>query len=154
MDVVTCPSCGRKNRVPKEGPSAPRCGNCHNFIPWIVDANDADFHAIADQSPVPALVDLWATWCGPCRMVSPALERMATERAGRVKLVKVDIDRSPLTAQRFAVQAVPTLVVLWKGELIAEQTGAAPVNVLLEWLDEALRSVDDARQDQDQGVRT
>jgi thioredoxin 2 len=87
-------------------------------------------------------------------MVSPALERMATERAGKVKLVKVDIDRSPLTAQRFAVQAVPTLVVLWKGELIAEQTGAAPVNVLLEWLDEALRSVDDARQDEEQGVRT
>jgi thioredoxin 2 len=118
----------------------PKCGNCHQALPWIVDAGDDDFAAVAEHSPVPVLVDLWATWCGPCRMVSPALERIAVERAGELKLVKVDVDAAPRLSQRFRVRAVPTLMVWRDGALLARQPGAAPEPALRTWLDQALQS--------------
>ena len=96
---------------------------------------------IAEQATVPVLVDLWAAWCGPCRMVSPALEQLAKEKAGQLKLVKVDIERAPQLAQRFSVQAVPTLMVLNRGEVIARQPGAAPVDALRRWLDGAIARI-------------
>jgi thioredoxin 2 len=129
------------NRVPAAARGKPRCGNCKAFLPWIADAADADFAEIAEQATVPVLVDLWATWCGPCRMVSPALEQLAREKAGQIKLVKVDIDRAPKLAQRFTVQAVPTLMVLYRGEVIARQPGAAPLNILRSWLDDAIARI-------------
>ncbi|MHA6795482.1 thioredoxin [Pseudonocardia bannensis] len=136
--VVTCPHCGRKNRVPAAAEGVPKCGNCHNPLPWIVDAGDDDFAEVVERSSIPVVVDLWATWCGPCRMVSPALEQLATERAGQIKLVKVDVDTAPRLSQRFEVRAVPTLMVVRDGQVIARQPGAAPVPVLRAWLDEAL----------------
>jgi len=136
--IVTCPNCGKRNRVPTVAESAPKCGNCHQALPWIVDAGDDDFTEVVEQSPVPVLVDLWATWCGPCRMVSPALERLATDRRGQIKLAKVDVDASPRLSQRFEVRAVPTLMVWRGGELLARQAGAAPEPTLRSWLEDAL----------------
>ncbi len=138
--LVTCPHCAKKNRVPAAAGSTPKCGNCHERLPWIADAGDDDFAEVAERAPVPVLVDLWATWCGPCRMVSPALERLATERAGELKLVKVDVDRAPRLSQRFEVRAVPTLMVLRDGEVLARQPGAAPEPALRTWLDQSLQS--------------
>ena len=142
--VVVCEHCDTKNRLPAAANGTPRCGNCHQPLAWIVDAGDADFTEIAQQASVPVLVDLWAEWCSPCRQVSPALARLARERAGQVKLVKVDVDRAPMLSKRYDVQAIPTLIVLRGGEVIARQTGAAPANVLREWLDRALASGDAA----------
>jgi thioredoxin 2 len=136
--IVACANCGKRNRLPAAADSIPRCGNCHQPLPWIVDAGDDDFAQVAERSPVPVLVDLWATWCGPCRMVSPALERIATDRAGELKLVKVDVDTAPRLSQRFEVRAVPTLMVLRDGEILARQPGAAPEPALRNWLDGAL----------------
>jgi thioredoxin 2 len=136
--VVTCLHCGKRNRVPSVADGVPRCGNCHHSLPWIAEAGDDDFVAVAERASIPALVDFWATWCGPCRMVSPALEQLATERIGVIKLVKVDVDRAPALGQRFQIQAVPTLLVLRGGEVAARQAGAAPVTVLRRWLDDAL----------------
>ena len=136
--TVACSNCGRTNRVPAAAEGSPRCGNCRAPLPWVVEAGDADFEEIAEQASLPVLVDLWATWCGPCRMVSPALERVANDLAGQIKLVKVDIDRSPALARRFDVQAVPTLLVLDHGRPIARRAGAAPANVLRQWVDESL----------------
>ncbi|AOD20938.1 thioredoxin [Rhodococcus sp. p52] len=137
-DTVKCPHCGKVNRVPAAGNGSPRCGNCHEPLPWIASAGDGDFAEVAEKSSVPVLVDLWATWCAPCRMVSPALEQLATERAGQIKLVKVDVDAAPQTAERFTVRAVPTLLVMDRGEVLARQAGAAPVPQLRTWLDQAL----------------
>lgn len=137
-EIVTCPHCGKRNRVPKAAAGKPRCANCRQWLPWIVAAGDGDFADVAETSSVPVLVDLWAPWCGPCRMVSPALEQLAGERAGRLKLVKVDVDTAPNISQRFSVQAVPTLLVLDQGRVLGRQSGAAPVAALRHWLDEAL----------------
>ena len=138
--VVVCPHCGTKNRVPRATSGTPRCAKCHNALPWIVDADDATFSEVAEQASIPVLLDLWAPWCGPCRMVSPALERLAATYAGRVKLVKVDVDSSPRTAQRFAVQGIPTLLLLDQGVVVSRQTGAAPEDALQRWLDAGLAS--------------
>lgn len=136
--LIACPACGKTNRVPAQAAGRPRCGNCKADLPWIVDAGDADFSAVAEQSPVPVLVDFWAAWCGPCRMVSPVLDKLARERPGRIKLVKVDVDKSPGLSRRFDVQAIPTLMVLVDGKVAARQAGAAPAEALRTWLDRAL----------------
>jgi thioredoxin 2 len=139
--VVACPHCGRRNRVPAAAAGTPRCGQCHTSLHWIVDAGDQDFAEVAERAPLPVLVDLWAPWCGPCRMVSPALEELARTFAGRIKLVKVNVDTAPQTAQRFGVQAIPTLLVLHRGQVVERQAGAAPTAVLSNWLESALSSI-------------
>ena len=136
--MTRCPHCGRNNRVPPAGEGRPTCGNCHQALPWIADAGDQDFAAIAENSSLFVLVDFWAPWCGPCRMVSPALEKLAEEFAGRVKLVKVDVDSAPALSQRFEIQAVPTLLLLDRGEVLARQAGAAPAPELRKWVEQGI----------------
>ncbi|WP_255945119.1 thioredoxin [Streptomyces odontomachi] len=138
--VTACQACGRKNRVSAVGEGRPRCGNCGAELPWIADAGDQDFAEIAEQAEPIVLVDLWATWCGPCRKVSPALEEVARQMAGQIKLVKVDIDAAPRLAQRFEVQAVPTLLLLDRGEVIGRQAGAAPAAALRQWVEGTIAS--------------
>jgi len=134
-------SCGRTNRVPAAAAGTPRCGNCHQPLPWIADAGDGTFAEVAEAATIPVVVDLWAPWCAPCRMVSPALERLARDLAGRIKLVKVNIDESPQLAQRFDVHAVPTLLILRKGQVAARQAGALPLPALRAWAERALTEV-------------
>ena len=133
-----CPACGRKNRVPGAAAGVPRCAVCRAALPWMADAGDTDFGEVAESAAIPVLVDLWAPWCGPCRMVSPALEQLARALAGRIKLVKVNVDEAPTIAQRFAVQGIPTLLVLDQGRVLARQTGAAPEPALRAWVEQAL----------------
>src|ERR1700759_1893007 len=131
------PTCGRRNRAPAAPTGFPRCGNCHQPLPWIADAADDTFAEVAEAAPVP-VVDLWAPWCGPCRMVSPALAQVAADLAGRVKLVKVNVDESPKIQQRFGVQAIPTLMVLRHGQVAARRAGAAPAADLGKWVETAI----------------
>jgi thioredoxin 2 len=136
--TVACSHCGKPNRVPAAAEGRPRCGNCHQWLPWIASAGDHDFSDVVEKGSVPVLVDVWATWCGPCQRVSPALAQLATERAGRLKLVKVDVDRAPGVAQRFTVRAVPTLLLINHGQVVARLSGAASIAALRKWLDKSL----------------
>ena len=137
-DIVKCEACGTKNRVPSAAGGVPRCGKCRSPLPWIATADDASFAEVVEKSTGPVLLDLWAPWCGPCHMVSPALEKLARERAGKVKLVKVDVDTSPDLARRFDARSIPTLLLLNKGAVVDKQIGAAPEHMLRNWLDAAL----------------
>ena len=94
-DIVTCPNCGKRNRVPAKARGVPRCANCHTALPWLTAAGDGDFEEVAGNSTLPVLVDLWAPWCGPCRIVEPGVERAAGSLAGRLKVVKVNVDEAP-----------------------------------------------------------
>jgi len=139
-ELIRCQNCGRTNRVPAAAAGIPRCGNCHKPLPWIADADDDTFAEVVEATDLPVVVDMWAPWCGPCRMVSPELERVARELAGQVKLVKVNVDESPRLQQRFGVQAVPTLLVLRRGKVAAQRAGAAPAPALRAWAEQALRN--------------
>lgn len=139
--ISVCPSCGRKNRVPAAATGVPHCASCHATLPWAVEADDETFGEVVDEATLPVLLDVWAEWCGPCRMVSPILERLSAEYAGRVKLVKVDADKAPGVSQRFGVQAIPTLLVLERGREVSRQIGAAPEPRLAQWLDGALATL-------------
>ena len=135
--VITCINCGRKNRVTPRSEGIPRCAVCHHALPWIVDAGSADYDAELAAS-VPVLVDFWAAWCGPCRMVSPVVEKLAREFAGRIKVVKLDVDAAPDVAARYQVQSIPLLVLHRDGAEVDRRVGALPEPALRGWLEPQL----------------
>ncbi|MFC6160259.1 thioredoxin family protein [Kribbella jiaozuonensis] len=135
---VTCPKCQRCNDVPPAGKGAPRCAGCRLPLPWVVDAGDGDFGQLADTATVPVLVDLWVPWCSPWRFVNSVLERLAIEKAGELKLVKVNAGEAPAVSRRFDTQANSTLILLSGGQVVGRHAGAAPAAVLRHWLEDAL----------------
>ena len=131
--IVTCPSCSTKNRVRATAQGVPRCSACQTVLPWIVDTDAAGF---SDEivASVPVLIDFWAPWCGPCRMVSPVVEQMGREYAGHLKVVKLNVDHAPAIASRYQVQGIPLLVVVKDGAEIDRVVGAVPAPQLREVL--------------------
>jgi thioredoxin 2 len=121
--ILTCPNCGKKNKIRPSARGAPHCGNCGKPLPWLVNATDATFNIEAEAAPA-VVVDLWAPWCGPCRIVGPILEDLSREYAGRLKVVKVNVDDNPETAQRFQAYSIPTMVVLKNGRVVDRIVGA------------------------------
>ncbi|HTV87731.1 MAG TPA: thioredoxin TrxC [Stellaceae bacterium] len=133
---IVCPHCDAINRVPRDRPAAGgRCGQCRERLfdgrPAALDA--ARFQRHLEKSGVPLLVDFWAAWCGPCRMMAPEFEHAAALLEPAVRLVKVDVDAAPEAAARFHVQSIPTLVLAFHGRELARVAGARSAAQLVGW---------------------
>jgi thioredoxin 2 len=133
---IVCPHCDTINRVPRAKlADGGRCGQCRQKLfeahPVALDTTRFEHHLA--KSDVPLLVDLWAPWCGPCRMMAPEFERAAAELEPAVRLVKVNVDDEPALAQRFQARSIPTLVLAFKGRELARAAGARSAKQLVEW---------------------
>src|SRR5512145_16527 len=132
MALIQCPACGAANRFDPQRLGRgrrPICGRCKKPLPVDgrpVTVTDATFAAEVERSALPVLVDAWAPWCAPCRMIAPVIEELAAELAGRVRVAKLNVDENPATAARFGVQSIPTLLVLKQGREIDRIVGVQP----------------------------
>jgi thioredoxin 2 len=140
--LVTCPACGQRNRMTFErlGDTV-RCGHCKHELsatsaPLDV-ASAADFDTLVAQSTVPVVVDYWAPWCGPCRMVGPELAKVAARGAGRLVVVKVNTDVLSELGERFKIRSIPTMAVFAGGREIARTTGARPAAEIETFIEQA-----------------
>ena len=131
--IVRCAGCGTKNRIPKEKlHEGPVCGKCRrplkveNPPAMTVDVTDQTFSREVLSFSGPVLVDCWAPWCGPCRMVAPVLEQLASEYAGRVKITKLNVDENPATASQYGIQSIPTMLLFKGGNHLNSLVGALP----------------------------
>lgn len=138
--IVKCDSCGAKNRVRQDAAveRQPICGKCGAVLPApsmepaiVTDANYAD---LVEASSTPVLLDLWAAWCGPCRMLAPTIEGLARELAGLVMVGKLDVDANQRTAARFGVQSIPTLLILKDGREVDRLVGLQSREAILQRL--------------------
>ena len=136
--VIKCPRCGRGNRVRAVASGAPHCGACGEPLPWLVDADESSFRVAVEQSPLPVLVDFWAPWCGPCRIVEPVVEQLSREHAGHLKVVKVNSDTAPELTQGFNVRGIPTLILFENGQAVDRVTGAPSPPTLRGWVERHL----------------
>ncbi|MFZ0972021.1 MAG: thioredoxin [Solirubrobacteraceae bacterium] len=138
--IITCPNCGRRNRVRPSASGVPRCSVCHHLLPWLVEASPETFDDEIVAS-VPVLVDFWAPWCGPCRMVSPVVERVGREQAGALKVVKLNVDEAPEISERYGIRGIPLLMIFRGGAEVDRLVGAAPYEQLRDWVAPHLESV-------------
>ena len=125
ISILICADCGARNRIAPAERGAPHCGTCGKPLPWVVDATEATFGVETKAAPT-VVVDLWAPWCGPCRFVSPILEELAREHAGRLKIVKVNVDEYPGLSRRFDASSIPTMLVMRDEKVEDRIVGAAP----------------------------
>jgi len=142
--VIHCPACGTMNRVPREKMEQgrePVCGRCKTPLfasSKPVTVTDATFTAEVEQSPLPVLLDVWADWCGPCRMIAPVMEQLAAEMGGRVRVAKLNVDENPRTAARFSIRGIPAMLVLKAGREVDRMVGVLPKSEIARRLERVL----------------
>ena len=148
MQLVTCRNCGAKNRVDEArlANSEARCGRCgekvsageHESKPVTITDQSFEREILQATGP-PVLVDCWAPWCGPCRAIGPILDQLAEESAGRYRIAKLNVDENPLTASRFNIASIPTMLIFKDGQLIDRIVGAQPKPAIAERLQVATK---------------
>ena len=104
----------------------------------VLHVTDANFEAEVEKHDGLAIVDFWATWCGPCRMIAPALEEIAEQLGDKVKIVKLNVDENPNVAAKYGIMSIPTLMMFKNGEIASRQVGAAPKQKLAQWISGAV----------------
>ena len=131
--ILRCTKCGAKNRVSKTRlGERPKCGKCKDPLKVSgaksspVDVKDQTFNHEVLSHHGPVLVDCWAPWCGPCRMVAPVLDQLASEYAGRLKIAKLNTDENPATATQYGIRSIPTMLLFKNGQLTGQIVGAQP----------------------------
>ncbi len=153
ISILKCPNCHAANRVAPSSRGAPHCGTCGKPLPWLVNASESTFEVEVRAAPT-VVVDLWAPWCGPCRFVGPILEELARELAGRLKVVKVNVDENQGLALRYDARSIPTILVMRDGEVVDRIVGALPKPALAARLTRQLKpargatGADQSAQDQ------
>lgn len=139
---IVCPHCHATNRVPSERlGESPDCGRCHRplFTGKPVPLTTADFDRHAGKSDIPLLVDFWAPWCGPCRMMAPAFEQAAGKLEPRFRLAKVNTEDEQMLGARYAIRSIPTLALFAGGKEIARQAGAMGAADIVRWAQSVVR---------------
>lgn len=142
--VIACPTDGTLNRVPRAKLGRkPICGRCRKslFEGKAVDLTTARFDAYALKSDLPLVIDFWAEWCGPCRMMTPNFEAAARQLEPRVRLGKLDTEAEPAIAARYGIRGIPSLVMISKGREVARTSGAMPTSAIVAWVAQALGKV-------------
>jgi thioredoxin 2 len=137
MMRILCPRCHTINRVPAARlADGPKCGQCHErlFTGHPVALTVADFDMHATRSDIPLVVDFWAPWCGPCRMMAPAYEQAATILEPHVRLAKVNTEEEQALGARFGIQSIPTVMLLRGGREVARQSGAVGAQDIVQWI--------------------
>lgn len=132
--IVSCASCGAKNRIDPSRAADAVCGKCKGPLLTSVKpvhVTDANFAVEVERSKLPVLVDFWAAWCGPCRLIAPVIEQLAKELSGRVKIGKLDVDANQTTAGRFRVQSIPSMLVFKDGREVDRIVGLQSKEAIL-----------------------
>ena len=131
--IMRCANCGTRNRIPKSRlQDGPTCGKCKSPLEVAgaksipINITDRTFNREVLSFAGPVLVDCWAPWCGPCRMVAPILDELASEYAGRIKITKLNVDENPVTASQYGIQSIPTMLLFKNGEKVNQLVGAQP----------------------------
>ncbi|MEZ5650908.1 MAG: thioredoxin TrxC [Burkholderiaceae bacterium] len=135
--TVVCPSCRKTNRlIATRAAEAPDCGACGRplFDGRPLELTDGDFDAVLSRTALPVVVDFWASWCGPCKMMAPHFAKAAEAMRGRVQFVKVDTDANPALASRFGIRSIPTLALFQNGREVKRSAGAMSEGQIRAWL--------------------
>jgi thioredoxin 2 len=139
--IIACPVDGSLNRVPRARLGEhPKCGTCGNqlFQGHAIDLTSGNFSQHAEKGDLPVVIDFWADWCGPCRMMSPNFDAAAARLEPRVRMAKLDTEAEPVIAARYGIQGIPSMIMVRKGREIARISGAMPTSAIIQWVDQAL----------------